>query len=158
MINTIEIALREKDIKYHFIVERPHQVVLRCGFSLENGKCETIIDIRPEEQKVLIYDVLPVNIPTNRSIIMAEFLTRANYKLQIGNFEMDLEDGDLRYKSSFIYDEYLEASEITFIRHLFTSLYTLDHYLPGIMAVCYGGVSPKNAIDAIEKHINPSDN
>jgi hypothetical protein len=158
MISTIETALQGKDIHYNCIVNRPHQKVLKCGFNLENGRCDTFIDIRPEEQKVLIYDVLPVNIPENKRLRVAEFLTRANYNLQIGNFELDLNDGDLRYKSSFIYDEFLEASEETFLRHLFVSLFTLDRYLPGIMAVSYGGVSPTDAIGAIENRKDPSNN
>ena len=89
---------------------------------------------------------------------VAEFLTRANYNLQIGNFELDLNDGDLRYKSPFIYDEFLEASEETFLKHLFISLATFDHYLPGIMAVSYGSVSPTDAIDAIKNRKNPRNN
>ena len=38
--------------------------------------------------------------PEEMRVPMAEFLTRANYGLRIGNFEMDFEDGEVRYKSS----------------------------------------------------------
>ena len=34
---------------------------------------------------------------------MAEFLTRANYGIMIGNFEMDFNDGEVRYKGALEY-------------------------------------------------------
>lgn len=158
MISTIENALHEKDLNYTVLHSRPHQKVLRLGFSLENGRCDTIIDIRPEANTVLIYCISPVRVPLNQRQRIAEFITRANYHLILGNFEMDMNDGDVRYKNAFIYDDFHELSDESFLRYLFTSLHMLDRYLPGIMAVIYGGVTPMQAISAIEDRTNPSDN
>lgn len=41
-----------------------------------------------------------MNVPEDRRLALAEFLTRANYGLFIGNFEMDWQDGEVRYKTS----------------------------------------------------------
>lgn len=158
MISTIENALQEKDLNYTVLHSRPHQKILRLGFSMENGRCDTIIDIRPGSNTVLIYCISPVPVPLNHRQRIAEFITRANFNLILGNFEMDMNNGDVRYKNAFIYDDFQELSDESFLRYLFISLRILDHYLPGIMAVIYGGVTPMQAISAIEDRANPSDN
>lgn len=158
MISTIENALQEKDLKYTVIHNRPHQKVLRLGFSLENGRCDAIIDIRTGSHTVLIYCISPVSVPINHRPRIAEFITRANYHLILGNFELDMNDGDIRYKNAFIYDDYQELSDEMFLRYLFTSLHMLDRYLPGIMAVIYGGVTPMQAISTIEDRTDPLNN
>ncbi|MGC8865790.1 MAG: YbjN domain-containing protein [Bacteroidales bacterium] len=158
MINTIETILQEKDLNYNVIHNRPHQRVLRMGFTLENGRCDTIIDIRTGTNTVLIYCLLPIMVPANHRQRIAEFITRANYSIILGNFEMDFNDGEVRYKNAFIYDEYQEISDEAFLRYLFTSLHTLDIYLPGFMAVIYGGVIPLQAISTIEGKTDPTKN
>lgn len=47
----------------------------------------------------------------------AEFLTRANYGLVFGNFEMDMHDGEIRYKPSF------RAAEKPLVPMLFAAAY-----------------------------------
>jgi hypothetical protein len=80
---------------------------------------------------------------------VAEFLTRANYGLYIGNFELDYADGEIRYKSSIDFEGVPLSVEL--IRNtLYPALQLMDRYLPGLMKVAYAGMVPAEAINEIE--------
>lgn len=154
----IKNALNGADLKYQTLRQNENQIVLKLGMQLENGRTDTFIDIRPNEDQVIIQTALPNNIPANHRDRMANFLTRANHGLIIGNFEMDYSDGEVKYKVTFIYDSTIEKSGMVFLRNLFTSFTMMDKYLPGIMSVIYANVSPENAIHQVENTANPKMN
>lgn len=88
--------------------------------------------------------------PLEQRLLMAEFLTRVNYGLKIGNFEMDFKDGEIRYKTSIA----VEGDRLTspLVRELVChNLSIMDNYFPGIMKVIYGGMSPEDALAETEK-------
>ncbi len=80
---------------------------------------------------------------------MAEFLTRANYGLVIGNFEMDFGDGEVRYKTSIdVEGDRLTSALIK--QMVYINVLMMDRYLPGIMKVAFGNADPARAIAEIE--------
>ena len=80
---------------------------------------------------------------------MAEFMTRANYGMIVGNFELNYEDGEVRYKTSIdIGDSDLSLMLVKQI--VYPNVATMDLYLPGLMAVIYSDASPADAIAKIE--------
>lgn len=109
-----------------------------------------VVGIEDEQREtVTFYTVAPNRVPEDRRIVVAEYLTRANYGLRNGNFEMDFTDGEVRYKT-FID---VEGGELTMkmAENLFTSNFsTMDRYYPGLMKVVFGGASPMAAIAEIE--------
>lgn len=158
MINTIKKALEESNLNFQTIRSTPEQTVYKLGMTLDNGRCDTFIDIRTGNNQVLIYTTLPTTVPVNHRVRVAEFLTRANYGLVIGNFELDFEDGEVRYKATYIYDDTFPNTETIFMRNLFVSFNTMDKYLPGVMSVIYANILPNQAITQIENTPNSSMN
>lgn len=80
---------------------------------------------------------------------MAETIVRANYRLNVGKFEMDFDQGELRFQASQILtDDRLEDSVID--RLMGTTLSLLDVYLPAILSVIYGNELPEDAIRCAE--------
>ena len=78
-----------------------------------------------------------------------EFMTRANYGLVIGNFEMDLKDGEIRYHTSHLMEEGRLEDET--IKRLFsTAMGTADRYFPALMRVLFAGETPEDAVDLAE--------
>ena len=158
MRNTVENALQSNDIKYQVHHESTKQKVFKLGIGLKNGRCDCIIDVRNEPNQVLIFTISPTLVPENRRLRIAEFTSRANYGLVIGNFEMDFEDGELRYKTSYFYDDTFPSSKEVFLGNLYTTFHMMDRYLAGIMSVIYANVSSQSAINQIENDVNPSSN
>ncbi len=80
---------------------------------------------------------------------MTEFINRANFGMIIGNFELDLGDGEVRYKTSVD----LEGVDIqaNMLRNLlYANVLTMDKYFTGLMRVTYGGITAEEAIREIE--------
>ena len=55
---------------------------------------------REEQEQVAVYSVYGVKASEAKRVEAMEYITRANYGLIIGNFELDLSDGEVRYKTS----------------------------------------------------------
>ena len=70
------------------------------NFKGEQGEWRCYTEIRETPPQFVFYSLCPVKAPTEKRQLIAEFLTRANYDLLIGNFEFDFEDGEIRYKTS----------------------------------------------------------
>lgn len=125
------------------------QPILQMGFQGENGSWLCTAEARQEYEQFVFYSVCPVQAPEEKRLILAEFLTAVNYGLVIGNFEMDLDDGEVRYKTSLDVGGD-ELSEALVKNAVYMNILMMDRYLPGILAVLYGGVSPAEAIAQIE--------
>lgn len=122
----------------------------RSMFVGQNGELACFAQIRPDLDQFIFYVVLPVRVPEELRAAVGEFLTRANYGLRIGNFEMDYSDGEVRYKSSIDFEGI--TLETALVRNvIYPAVQTMDRYLPGMMGVIYGGKTPENAIAEIEE-------
>jgi len=125
------------------------QPVLTMGFQGENGQWSCYAQAREEQAQLLFYSVCPVKTPEDRRMAVAEFLTRANYGMFIGNFELDFGDGEIRYKTSIDVDG--DRLSEGLVRPLvYANVLMMDRYLPGFMSVIYGSVPPAEAIAKAE--------
>ncbi|MEG4446293.1 YbjN domain-containing protein [Microcoleus sp. AT9_B5] len=123
--------------------------LLQMVFQGENGKWTCYAKARDDQEQFVFYSVCPINAPDSKRLAVAEFLTRANSGMIIGNFEMDFEDGEIRYKTSIdVEDDSLSCALIK--RLVYANVMMMDAYLPGIMSVIYGDVTPVDAIAQIE--------
>lgn len=112
---------------------------LRMGFTGRNGQWMIIADAKEQSSILIVYSVLTVQVPAEHMAAAAEFVARANYGLIIGNFELDVRDGEVRYKTSINVETVENQISDTMIRNLLgVNLTTFDRYLPGLMAVCEG--------------------
>jgi len=123
---------------------------LRMAFQGKNGVWTCYAKAREEQQQFLFYSLCPIAPPKEKRSEIAHFLTRANYGMTIGNFELDFNDGEIRYKTS-IDVEGDRLSPALIKRIIYINVAMMDEYLPGIKAVIEQGVSPEAAIRAIEQ-------
>lgn len=132
----------------------PDEPIISLGYSGENGSFQCYARAREEQVQFIFYSICSAKAPLHRRQAMAEFITRANYGLIIGNFEMDFNDGEIRYKTSVDVD----GAELTFAlaRHIvYANVITMDRYLPGIMRVLYADIPPAQAIAEVEGDAPP---
>lgn len=121
----------------------------RSGFNGRNGRFRVVAHVNVELEQLYVYVIADVNVPTDTRLPVAELMTRANYGMRIGNFELDLADGEIRYKSSIDFEgEMLTAQLIS--NAIYPAVTTIDRYLPAILRVAYGSVSPAEAIGEVE--------
>jgi hypothetical protein len=129
--------------------EMEGKTILRTGFSGKNGKWTCFAQAREDQQQLIFYSVCPNAAPEDRRAAAMEFITRANYELVIGNYEMDLRDGEIRYKTS-VDVEGTEISSALIRQVVYFNVMTMNKYLPGLMSVLYANVTPEQAIRQIE--------
>ncbi len=123
--------------------------ILRTAFSGRNGNWVCFAQAREEHYRFLFYSVCTTNTPEEKRPAMAEFITRANYGMILGNYELDYRDGEVRYKTSID----VEGDELTaaLIKQMvYANVQTFDKYLPGVMKVMYTDVPPAEIIAEIE--------
>ncbi len=93
--------------------------------------------IRVETEQLIYYIYAPIKVPEEVRLSVAEFLIRANYGLWIGNFEMDFDDGEVRYKSSLDFEgETLTSGFIHNTNSMAVRL--MDLYLSGLLKIVCG--------------------
>jgi len=115
----------------------------------KHGELRCFAQVRVDLEQFVFYAMAMVNVPEDVRPSVAEFITRANYGLRIGNFEMDYSDGEVRYKSSVDFED--EVLTYSFIkRAIYPAVQTMDKYLPGLLKVAFGAQSPVEAIREVE--------
>jgi len=124
-------------------------LICRMNFNGNHARLVCFAQVRSDLEQFFFYAVAPVKIPEAARPAAAEFLTRANYGLRIGNFELDFGDGEVRYKSALDFEG--ETLTPVWIKNaIYPAVNTLDRYMPGLLAVAYGSKSPAQAIEEIE--------
>jgi hypothetical protein len=137
---------------WHY-VQLNGQSVLRLAFEGKNGKYDCYAQTREKQQQFIFYSICPIKIPKSKRRAVGEFLSRANYGMIIGNFEINFNDGEIRYKTSNNVKKYsLEADTIRQL--VYTNVKIIDEYFPGVIAVAKGRMSPEDAITKIENQAN----
>ena len=121
----------------------------------KNAEHSMYIFINEESFTIQVYAYLSSIIYENKRTAIAEYLTRANDNLPIGNFEFDIDSGEVRHKTSiaigeknigFLTDEILDSL-------IWTNSDNMDFYYPGIMRINFSNdnIDVKAIIQEIEK-------
>jgi hypothetical protein len=125
------------------------QPMFRMYYQGKHGDIRCYAQIKLETDHLIVYALAPIKVPEETRHAVAEFITRANYGLYIGNFEMDFEDGEVRFKSSLDFEG--EALSALYIRNtIYPAVHLMNRYLPGLLKVVYGGKEPLEAIREVE--------
>ena len=105
-----------------------------------------------DEGLFLFYSSCPVNATEDKRAALGLFLSYANYTSYVGGFELNEEDGDIRYRTELsikCIDEKLLSQGKVFqqLMHnvIYANLQNMDLYLPSIKEVLRG----KDPLEAI---------
>ena len=115
---------------------------LRCRMQ----SAQMIVLVREENYSTIT--TLPLTADMDHRLAMAEYLTRINWNMRNGNFELNMADGEIRYKTYVHVGQ--EKPDIAAAR-LATMLpfLMIDRYGDGIIDVLFGFKTPKEAFEGI---------
>jgi hypothetical protein len=103
-----------------------------------------------EQELVLLYSICPLRVPPERRREVADYITRTNYGLAAGNFELDFTDGELRYKTALhVHGDALDSPLLR--RVVRANGLAMETYLAGVGAVIAG--TSGSAVAGIENQI-----
>lgn len=104
------------------------------GFTLAEFRFPCVAKIWPDSNRLVFYILLPQRTPESLRLPVAEYLTQANYGLQIGNFEMDLTDGEVRYKSSIGFAD-IDLTPALIRQVIYPAVQAVEAYFPDLLKV-----------------------
>jgi len=128
----------------------PELGILTLNFKGDSGQWSCYVQARDENGLFAIYSISPLHAPEDKRLALSEYITRVNYNMAIGNFEMDMDDGEIRYKTSID----VTGDELTpaLVRRLvYANLLNMDKYYPGVVAIAESDISPTEAIAKVER-------
>ena len=145
-LDTVVEYFKAKDWNFE-VDEEKHRV--KTGVSAENGEWQFFVSASDENNMCFVLAVFPQKCPPKRQRACAELLTRINYGLLLGCFEMNYDSGSIAFKTSYPFTAGLidpeRVKEVIEFNIAF-----MDRFLPAIMAVIYTGISPKRAYAMVD--------
>jgi hypothetical protein len=119
--------------------------VIHTGFTGNNGRWNCVAIVGPQDGHLMFVSLLPCKAAQGRRAACAELLTRINYGLTHGCFEMDFQDGEIRFRTSV---PLIGEASSDLVEHLvFSNLCTVDRLFGAIMKVIYANISPTVAMN-----------
>lgn len=136
--------------KYSFDEEKS---AFRSGFNIDSKLKDVKLRIVPRDASYTVFAYVNIGADENCRSKVAEYIARANYGLVFGNFELDMNDGEVRYKMTVDCGENAKSlpTDDMFERSIIIPVQMCEKYGDGLLAVMYGFMSPEQACADAEK-------
>lgn len=129
------------------------KTILFLGINGENGKFQCVAEIDEDEKRFIFFSICGTNVPKEKRLIMCELLVRLNFNKFLGNFEMDYEDGEIRYKTCILFgNELIEPQILEYT--IMANILTMDTSLNGLMKLINDNITPLEVYELIKNSVN----
>jgi len=123
----------------------PDEDILKSGLCGDNGAFPLRFITNEEDDVLILIMSAEARIPAKRRSSICEFLTRLNWDLPFGSFQMDLSDGEVIYQSAIDVEDGVLST--TMVGNMVSdAIRAVDNNFPGLMAVTFAGILPADAI------------
>jgi hypothetical protein len=103
-----------------------------------------------EVGQLIVYSVHPDTVPPDRRDAVAELATRSNAQLTVGNLEVELDAGQVRFRTGLAVGQSPATSEMV-ERVIFDNAASAIAYFPLVTAVVEGSISPVEAVASLRQ-------
>ncbi len=148
MIEGFRDFLDNKNWHYDYEEERE---MIRTGVNLDCKFKSTKMFIRFYETGLMVISTIQMDVAEEYRASVCEYLTRANFGMKNGNFEMDMNDGEVRFK---LYCNYAGLDALTdeiMEDCIMIPPVMFDRYGDGLSALMFGFSDPVTEIEKAEK-------
>jgi hypothetical protein len=114
------------EAKWEWIEEAP--ITFRGMIGGDSGRWSWLAHSHNDGEFLSMLSTVPQNVPARKRAAAMEYLTRANYQMTTGTFEMDLSDGQVNCRTAVPGDG-LTADGIRYL--VFSNFTIMDRYMPG---------------------------
>lgn len=136
--------------KWHYEFDAEGGTFYFC-FAVHSKLESANILLNVQRSQYVLYAILPLAVPTEDPRIMqrmCEFTVCANYGLSLGNFEMDVRDGELRYHTYVDCDGGQFPTDRVVRNSVNVAVQMLERYTDAILEILYGN-SPRPVADIV---------
>jgi hypothetical protein len=126
------------------------QDLIELVFENPRASWKSYASVSNGDRAFLLYSICAVDVPADRRPAVAELITRINFGLVSGNFEMDWEDGEVRFRTG------IELTGISPTIELIAALVqpnltAVNRYLPALLMVIRNEADPVTAREDCEE-------
>ena len=144
LMEIVTTVLTERELKW--LVVNDESVIVRIRD--DHATYDIFIVANPLTRMVWCYCIYSARVPVDRRSAVVELLNLINWRTAIGNFELDMSDGELRFRTTID----VEGGELApkMMHTLFNAcLYNGGRYHETVMRVAFGDVEPAAALTAL---------
>lgn len=150
---SVKAYLEDKGMRYEH-VEGLHSFMLGIELnSSEMNRCVMSI-VAHDEEDLSCHVTYDSNVPECARGRVVEYLTRANYGLFLGSFQMDMNDGQIIYQVGAAYSDH-RVTEDELGRMISVASGMAERYAEGLHDVINGDLSPEEAVTRAEDNDAP---
>ncbi len=146
IVDAVKAFLEKKDWTYS-----EGESLLRGVAHGRAGRWDWWIFISDDDRFFTVNSVIPVNVPEVRRAAAADYVARSNRQLRVGCFEIDPADGEVLFKIGVPVDSEVSVTQKLVEEVMLGNFYMTEDFLPGLLAVAFGKVSPKTASQRNQK-------
>ncbi len=154
MVDAVRDWLDGDDWHYEYMAEKQ---LIKMGSSLKSKIKSGTIFIDFKEDCYLVYLYAPISGDKDNLGELTKYLTMANYGLFNGNFELDVNDGEIRYKTYVNCDELETLPDQIIKDSIYVGCVMMDRYGDGIAALALGFSDAETEINKAEHRDDSSD-
>jgi len=123
--------------------------VLETAFEGTDTAWPVRVHVFEDDVRAVVVSAFPAIVPEEQRAAVGEFCNRANFGLAIGNFELDHDGGEVRFRTS-LDAEGADPSPALVKNAVVANVLTMDRYVAGLLAVL-NGTDPADAVEDAEE-------
>ena len=144
LLSTVMEALEAHDTRYQRVGDE--SVAFRIRDT--NVTHDFFISADDETGLVTLYAPFGPHVPDARRVAAAEAIARINSRLATGHFELDFDDGELRFRSAIDVEGGL-LSTLMVDNLVRSALWACEQYCAPLMSIAFGDAEPAVAVAAV---------
>lgn len=110
-----------------------------------NTSFYSFLIVDDEQESLLCNTHIKLRIPSDKHLEVCEFMNRVNYELANGNFEMDMEDGEIRFRT-YLDLSGADPSKEQILNLIWNAVQSFDNYYPGLTEIIDHDLTPEESI------------
>ena len=131
------------------VAEIEPEELFETAFEGEHGVWPCRVHCYETDRRLVFISAFAGIVPEEQRAAMGELCNRANFGLAVGNFELDHDGGEVRFRTSL--DATEASADAELVRNVVVAnVLTFDQYLPAIEAVLRG-TDPADAVEDVEE-------
>ena len=111
-----------------------------------------VVDVTEDNSLVVFITYNGTICPQEKRSQLAELMTRLNSKIKYGNFEMNMESGDIKFRTSIYYEE-MAINDKIIENIILKNIYTHDFSHPFLSGFLFGNMN----MDEVYMALFPAD-
>ena len=118
--------------------------IIRLQIRGVNADFHAFLLVDEEQESLLCNTHINEKIPHSKRLEVCDFMSRVNYELANGNFEMDMDNGEIRYRT-FLDLSDAKPSKDQILNIVWNGVLGFDTYYPGLMKLVHGNYTAEEA-------------